>query len=335
MKKKLLLSFLLLIFFITGYSEIKKDVKASKNIAVTKADPLPSWSDTKVKKDIIAYITNITDKKSPSYIPPEERIATFDNDGTLWAEQPVAEELFIIYYAEKMIKEDPSLKNKLPFSKINEFYSNGKFNIKDRKLFDELVGITHSGMTNEKFKETAREFFKEFKYPVSNKPMSKIVYQPQLELLDYLRANGFKVYICSGGEAEFMRVISKEYYGIPEENVMGSELVFQYDESTNLMTRDSKLFTDNNERAKATNIQYRLGRPSVFAVGNVRSGGDIYMLRFSQASKYPSFQLMINHDDGKREFAYEEKNRISLDWSEKYNWNVVSMKNDWKQIFPK
>ena len=334
MKKSFLFGLLLLVLSITGYGEVSKNVKISETKIIT-ADPLPSWNNTEVKQNIITYMKKITDEKSPDYIPPEERTATFDNDGTLWAEQPVVEELFIIYYAERMVKENPDLKNKSPYNKINEFYSNGKFTVKDRQTFDELVGITHSGMANEKFKEIAKDFFRDFKYPGLNKPMSKIIYQPQLELLDYLRANGFKVYICSGGEAEFMRVISKDYYGIPVENVMGSELVFNYDENANIMIRDSKLFTDNNERSKATNIQYRLGKPSVFAVGNVRSGGDIYMLRFSQSSKYPSFQLMINHDDGKREFAYEEKNRISLNWSEKYNWNVVSMKNDWKQIFPK
>lgn len=307
---------------------------ATKKIS-TAYDELPSWNNTKVKKDIITYINEITDEKSLYFIPEEERFAVFDNDGTLWAEKPVPEEMFIIYYAEKMIQKNPELKNNRPFNKIESFYENGKFIIKDRMLFDEIVGITHRGMNNDEFRRTAEEFFREVKYPETNVPMSKIVYQPQLELMDYLRKNGFKVYICSGGETEFMRAISKEYYGIPEEQVIGSELVFEYDENTNIMTRNSKLYRDNNGKAKADNILYRLGRPAVFAVGNVRSGGDIYMLRYSQASKYKSFQLLVNHDDDKREFLYNEKNGISLEWAQKYKWNVVSMKNDWKQIFPR
>lgn len=297
-------------------------------------DELSSWSNTKVKKEIISYINEITDKNSLYFIPEDERFAVFDNDGTLWAEKPVPEEMFIIYYAEKMVRKNPKLKNSMPFNKIKDFYENGKFVIKDRMLFDEIVGITHRGMTKDEFRKTAEEFFREVKYPKGDVPMSKIVYQPQLELMNYLRKNGFKVYICSGGETEFMRAISKEYYGIPEEQVIGSELVFEYDENNNTMTRNSKLYTDNNGKAKANNTLYRLGRPAVFAVGNVGSGGDIYMLRYSQASKYKSFQLLINHDDEKREFLYNEKNGISLKWAEKYNWNVVSMKDDWKQIFP-
>lgn len=325
MKKALVFILLLTVFFLSNSNE--------KNIKTVK-DQLPSWNNG-IKEKIINYIEMVTDPENPGFIPESERFAVFDNDGTLWAEQPVIEELFIVYYAGKMAEKNPELKNKLPFSRIKDFYSNGKFLIKDRRLFDELGGIVHEGMTNEEFQKTAEEFFRETKYPGLNVSLSKIVYQPQLELMNYLRKNGFKVYICSGGEADFMRVISEKYYGISKEQVIGSELVFEYNAETNIMTRRSKLYTDNNGRAKAENIYHRIGRPAVFAVGNVRSGGDIYMLRYSQASKYPSFQLLIDHDDEKREFLYSEADNISLDWAKKYNWNIVSMKNDWKQIFPK
>ena len=147
MKKSFLFGLLLLVLSITGYGEVSKNVKISETKIIT-ADPLPSWNNTEVKQNIITYMKKITDEKSPDYIPPEERTATFDNDGTLWAEQPVVEELFIVYYAERMVKENPDLKNKSPYNKINEFYSNGKFTVKDRQTFDELVGITHSGMAN-------------------------------------------------------------------------------------------------------------------------------------------------------------------------------------------
>ena len=325
MKKTLIIILFLQIFFLS-VSDTKKSVLAE--------DQLPSWNSG-IREKIVSYTDMVTDPKNPGFIPESERFAVFDNDGTLWAEQPVIEELFIIYYAKKMIEKDPSLKNKSPFNRVNDFYSNGKFVIKDRRVFDEIVGIVHEGMTNEEFQKTAEAFFREIKYPGLNVPLEKTVYQPQLELMNYLRKKGFKVYICSGGESDFMRVISEKYYGISKEQVIGSELVFEYNENTNVMIRRSKLYTDNNGRAKAVNIYQRLGRPAVFAVGNVRSGGDIYMLRYSQASKYPSFQLLIDHDDEKREFLYSESDNISLEWAKKYNWNVVSMKNDWKQIFPK
>ncbi len=325
MKKILVLILFLQTFFIS-VSDTKRSISAE--------DQLPSWNN-EMRTKIVNYIDMVTDSKNPGFIPESERFAVFDNDGTLWAEQPTIEELFIIYYAKKMTEKNPLLKNKSPFNRVNDFYSNGKFVIKDRRIFDELVGIVHEGMTNKEFQKTAEDFFRETKYPGLNVPLEKTVYQPQLELMNYLRRNGFKVYICSGGETDFMRVISEKYYGISKEQVIGSELVFEYNANANVMIRRSKLYTDNNGRAKAENIYHRLGRPAVFAVGNIRSGGDIYMLRYSQASEYPSFQLLIDHDDEKREFLYTEADNISLKWAEKYNWNVVSMKKDWKQIFPK
>jgi phosphoserine phosphatase len=325
MKKILIFTLFAAVFFLSNSNGKKSE---------TAIDQLPSWN-VGIRTKITNYIDMVTDPKNPGFIPESERFAVFDNDGTLWAEQPTVEELFIIYYAGKMAEKNPSLKYKSPFNRLGDFYNNGKFIIKDRKIFDEIVGIVHEGMTNEEFQKVAENFFRETKYPGLNVPLSKIVYQPQLELMNYLRKNGFKVYICSGGESDFMRVISEKYYGIPKEQVIGSELAFDYNDVTNLMTRRSKLYTDNNGRAKAVNIYQRLGRPAVFAVGNIRTGGDIYMLRYSQASKYPSFQLLIDHDDVKREFLYSETDNISVEWAKKYNWNVVSMKNDWKQIFPR
>ena len=324
--RKILVFILLLQVFFLSVSDVKKSISAE--------DRLPSWN-TEMRTKIVSYIDMVTDPKNPGFIPENERFAVFDNDGTLWAEQPVVEELFIIYYAKKLIEKNPSLKKESPFNRVDDFYSGGKFTIKDRRIFDGLAGIAHEGMTSKEFQKTAEDFFRETKYPGLNSPLEKVVYQPQLELMNYLRKNGFKVYICSGGETDFMRVISEKYYGIPKEQVIGSELVFEYNENTNDMIRRPILYTDNNGKAKAENIYHRIGRPAVFAVGNVRSGGDIYMLRYSQASKYPSFQLLINHDDEKREFLHSEADNISLEWAKKYNWNVVSMKNDWKQIFPR
>ena len=324
--RKILVYILFLQVFFISVSDTKKSISAE--------DQLPSWNN-EIKAKIINYTDMVTDPENPGFIPGNERFAVFDNDGTLWAEQPVIEEMFIVYYAGKMTEKNPSLKNKHPFDRIGDFYSNGKFVIKDRKVFDELAGIVHEGMTNKEFQKNAEDFFRETKFPGLNVCLEKTVYQKKLELMNYLRKKGFKVYICSGGESDFMRVISEKYYGISKEQVIGSELVFEYNENTNVMIRRSKLYTDNNGRAKAENIYHRIGRPAVFAVGNVRSGGDIYMLRYSQASQYPSFQLLINHDDEKREFLYTETNNISLEWAKKYNWNVVSMKNDWKQIFPR
>jgi len=296
------------------------------------SDPLPSWKDGKTKTAIINFVERVTKEGSTDFIPTVDRIATFDNDGTLWAEQPVIQGLFAFMRAKQMVEKDPALAKTQPFKAIVEG-DQQYLNSMDMKMLVGLVMATHTGMNEEEFEKEAQQFFDVAKHPTLGVPLAQLVYKPQTELLQYLRDNGFRTFICSGGSVEFMRVISEQYYGIPDEQVIGSRFKYSYDEINNVIKREGALGSLDDKQEKPVNIQYHVGKRPVFACGNERAGGDIYMLRFSQGNKYPSFQLLINHDDEQREFLYQEKDSISLKWAKKYNWNVVSMKNDWNEVF--
>jgi len=299
------------------------------------ADPLPSWNNGPLKKAIIDYVTKITTPSSPGFIPVADRIATFDNDGTLWAEMPTIELEYAKLAFKKMIQRNPELAKQQPFKAIIE---------KDKKYLatvDEstLVAVilkSLSGTTEAEFDRSVKAYFDTAHYVIQHKiyPVQDATYKPQIELLEYLRANGFKTYICSGGTIEFVRAISLKYYGIPAEQVIGSKLQYKFDENTRAIVREDKIASICDKAGKPVNIQWHIGKTPVFASGNVKSGGDIEMLKFSQTSKYPNFQLMVNHDDGVREFAYQEKDNASLTAAAANKWHVVSMKNDWKTIFP-
>lgn len=289
---------LILVISCSHHSETKKQT-----------DPLASWNDTSLKKSILSFVKDVTNSESKNYIPPEDRIATFDNDGTLWAEQPPIQAIFTEAIAQKK-----GFKHK-PLKDMNE-----------KQLLD-LVLKTNTGMSADDYYMSVKQFFDQGNY-------NHKTYLPQIELIRYLTQHGFKVYISSGGTVDFMRVISRSYYGIPEEQVIGTSFEYDYDEKTNTIFRKPKIVTINDGESKAHNIQRIIGKRPVFACGNVRSGGDVYMLRFSQGSRYKTFQLMINHDDAEREFSYQEKDNKSLNWAKQYQWNVLSIKDDWKKIFP-
>jgi len=297
-------------------------------------DPLPSWNEGPLKESIIQFVKSSTDSGSKQFIPAEDRIATFDNDGTLWAEKPTVQVVYTMDRVKKMAEANPALRNKQPFKAIlkgdREFLAKGG----EKALF-EIVAATHTGMPEESFDSTVKEFFGNYKYPKYNVSVKGIRYQPQLELLDYLRAHGFKIFICTGGTIEFVRAISQEYYGIPEERVIGTTFTYSFSDTTRELTRKTPIALLNDRQGKPVGIEVHIGKHPVFAAGNVGNEGDIQMLEFCQASKYPSFQLMVNHDDSTREFSYGEKTNASLMASEKNKWHVVSMKNDWKEIFPK
>lgn len=272
-------------------------------------DPLASWNETSLKKSILSFVKDVTNRESKNYIPPEDRIATFDNDGTLWSEQPPVQVIFTEAMAQKK-----GLKHK-PLKEMNE------------KQLLELVLKTNTGMPADEYSMEVKNFFDQGKY-------NHKIYQPQVELINYLTHHGFKVYISSGGTVDFMRVISRSYYGIPEEQVIGTSFEYAFDEKTNVLLRKPKVAVINDKETKVHNIQRVIGKRPVFACGNVRSGGDVYMLRFSQGSRYKSFQLMINHDDAEREFSYGELDNKSLNWAKQFQWNVLSIKDDWKNVYP-
>ncbi|MFH6950053.1 HAD family hydrolase [Flavobacterium sp. FlaQc-51] len=220
--------------------------KDSTNTVATSGDPLPSWNDGALKKDIIAYVTKVTKEGTPDFIPVENRIATFDNDGTLWAEKPYVQELFAFYRVKKMVEANPELAKKQPFKAVVEkdkaFFEKGG----DKALI-ELVAATHTGMTEDEFETSAKEFFASAQYPGKNVPVKQIRYQPQLELLNYLRANGFKTFIVTGGTIELVRAISADFYGIPKEQVVGTSFKYKFDDAKNTVLREPALDLFNDK----------------------------------------------------------------------------------------
>jgi phosphoserine phosphatase len=297
-------------------------------------DPLPSWTDGPLKKDILDYVSRVTKEGSPDFIPPADRIATFDNDGTLWAEKPYVQELFAFYRVKKMVEANPALAKKQPFKAVMDgdktYFAKGG----DKALI-QLIGATHTGMTEDEFEAMAKDFSSSVTYPGRNVPLRQITYQPQLELLSYLRANGFKTFIVTGGTIELVRSIAPSLYGIPRDQVVGTTFKYKFLDSSNTLLREPAIDLINDKEGKPVGIQTHIGQRPVFACGNEGGKGDIAMLRYCQGNKYPSFQLLINHDDASREFAYQEPDNGSLNAASKYKWHVVSMKNDWKEIFPK
>ena len=294
-------------------------------------DPLPSWSDGANKKAIIDFVNAVTIEGSKSYVTPEDRIATFDNDGTLWAEQPVVQIMFVFHSVRKMAEKDPSLKNTQPYKAIIENDREYLKNLGEQSLL-KLFVETQTGMSLSEYQKDVADFFANAKTP-SGKTMSQLRYQPQLELLDYLRDNDFKIYLCSGGSVDFMRAISLTYYGIPTEQVIGTEFEYVFDENSNDFQRLPKVKTFNDKQEKPVNIQYNIGKRPIIACGNEGGAGDIYMLSFSQGNILPSLQMIVNHDDSDREFFYQEEDNKSLDWAKKYGWQVISIKNDWTKVF--
>jgi hypothetical protein len=301
----------------------------STNVA---KDPLPSWNDP-LKGDIIAYVTKVSKDGSPDFIPLKDRIATIDNDGTLWAEMPLVQELFAWYRVKKLVAANPSLAKKQPFlavvTKDKAYFEKGG----DKALI-QLVAATHTGMTEDQFEADAKDFFATASYPGRNVPIHKIVYQPQLELMNYLRANGFKTYIVTGGTIELVRTISDTFYGVPKNQVVGTTFKYAFVDSNRTIMREPAIDLLCDKAGKPVGIQSHIGQRPVFSMGNERSGGDIAMCKFCQSNHYPSFQLIVNHDDSTREYYYQEKDSASLKAAAQYKWHVISMKNDWKTIFP-
>jgi len=319
----------------TGCQSGGRDPKqSSDSLASRQTDPLPSWTDGVLKQSIVDFVKQVTDSNGgKGFIPVADRIATFDNDGTLWAEKPYVQELFAFYRVKKMVGADPRLAKKQPFKAVVEndkaYFAKG-----GEKALIELVAATHTGLTEEAFEASVQEFFSGASYPGRNVPVRQIVYQPQLELLNYLRANGFKTFICTGGTLEFVRGISWEYYGIPKEQVIGTTFKYRFIDSSGALYREPALDHFNDKEGKPVGIQLHIGKRPVFACGNEGGAGDIAMLKFCQGNIYPSYQLIVNHDDSAREYYYQEKDNASLGAAAQNGWHVVSMKNDWTTIFP-
>lgn len=332
MKNIFTVNWLIVLLFVASFDVKRQNEEHVKVSCDQNDDPLPSWYDGQVKTSIIDFVNKVTKEGGADFIPAEDRIATFDNDGTLWAERPYVQELFAFYQVKKMVQKNPSLKIKQPFKAVLE-NDRAYFKTGGEKAALQLITATHAGMTEEEFETSVKDFFSTATYPPKNVPLNQIVYQPQIELLNYLRANGFTTFICTGGTVEFVRGISQHLYGIPKHQVIGTTFKYQFVDSTVAIMRQPATDLINDKAGKPVSIQMYIGQRPVFACGNEGGEGDIAMLKYCQSSKYPSFQLLVNHDDSTREFYYQEKTNASLGAATKYKWHVVSMKNDWRIVF--
>lgn len=339
MKAKNSLYFLLGFLTITTLVSCKQKAQNSDKNETVVQDPLPSWNEGATKTAIIAYVEAVTDAKSADFIPVQDRIATFDNDGNLWSEQPL---YFQLYFAMDRIKAlataHPEWKAQQPYKAVLD--NDMKTLVKQGESgLIQLVMASHAGMTTEAFDTIVKNWIQTAKHPTKHVRFDKLVYQPMLELLSYLRANDFKTYIVSGGGVDFMRAFVTEIYGIPEEQILGSRIQtkFELQEGTSKIVRLAALEYIDDKEGKPLNIQKIIGKKPVFASGN--SDGDLQMLQWTASNHYKSFMLYLHHTDAEREWAYDRDSHIGrldkgLDEATAKGWTLIDMKQDWKRIYP-
>lgn len=302
------------------------------------ADDLPSWNDGKSKQAIVDFVTKVTDGKNADFVKPEDRIAVFDNDGTLWSEQPFYFQLgFALDRVKAIAPEHPEWKDTEPFKSVLAGDLKGMAASGEKGLI-ELVMATHAGMTTDQFNTVVTNWFAAAKHPKTGKPYNEMTFLPMRELLDYLRANGFKTYIVSGGGVEFMRPITEKAYGIPPEQVIGSTIVTEYAlvDGEPVLNRLPKIDFIDDGAGKPVGINKFIGRRPIFVAGN--SDGDYEMLRWVTGGRPNSFGLIVHHTDAVREYAYDRQSHFgklnkAMDEAEQRKWLLVDMKNDWKNIF--
>jgi phosphoglycolate phosphatase-like HAD superfamily hydrolase len=303
------------------------------------ADPLPSWKEGGAKRSIFAFVQRVTAPGSKDFVPEPERVAVFDNDGTLWAEQPFYFQLvFALNRVKALAPKQSEWKEKEPFKSVLVGDLKNVLASGEHALM-ELIMATHAGTTTEEFEQVVKNWIAAAKHPRFNRPYIECVYQPMLELLVYLRANGFKTYIVSGGGIEFMRPWVERVYGTPPEQVVGSSIKVKYEvrQDTPVLVRLPEINFIDDKAGKPVGIHYHIGRRPIAAFGN--SDGDFQMLEWTTTGSGPRLGLIVHHDDAEREWAYDRKSSIGkldrgLDEAPKRGWVVVSMKRDWKLIFP-
>jgi hypothetical protein len=313
------------------------------SIAAHAADPLQSWNDSAAKSSIIEFVEKVTKEGSPDFVPAEERIATFDNDGTLWCEQPMyVQAAFALDRVKAMADEHPEWKDKEPFKSIlagdlKTALAGGE------KALVEIVAVTHTGMSTEEFEKIVEDWTAKSEHPRFKQPYTKCVYRPMLEVLTYLRANGFKTFIVSGGGIEFMRPWTEEVYGIPAQQVMGSSVKTKYEvhEGRPLLMRLPEVDFIDDKVGKPVGINSHIGQQPIIAFGN--SDGDYEMLEWTTTGQpdkgHPRLGLFVHHTDAVREYAYDHPSKVGqlkrgLEDAKAKGWVMIDMKNDWKKIFP-
>jgi phosphoserine phosphatase len=306
--------------------------------------PLPSWSDGPAKQSILAFVRATTDQSSKDFVPPEDRIATFDQDGTLWTEHPVyTQAVFALDRVHEMAAQHPEWKSQEPFKAVlaNDLPALAHLSERD---WAEIIFATHAGMSQPAFLEIARQWLATAKHPRFKRLYTELVYQPMIEVLNYLRANQFETFIVTGGGQDFVRSYSQRVYGIPTQNVIGSSIAtkYQFKDGNAELLRLPKLFFNDNDDGKAIGIDLFIGKRPYVAFGN--SIGDREMLEYTGTANGARLKMLVHHDDPAREYAYGPAgglpdtkvgtfNQSLMDEAKARSWTVISMKNDWKRIF--
>jgi phosphoserine phosphatase len=312
---------------------------AGTGVAGAQTDPLPSWNDGPSKQSIVKFVQAVTDRANPQHVPPEQRIAVFDNDGTLWSEQPIYFQLaFALDRVTALAPKHPEWKDKQPFKGILERDMKAVMATGEKGLM-EVLAASHTGMTTDEFAQIVKDWVAQAKHPKLQRPYTDLVYQPMLELLGYLRANGFKTFIVSGGGVEFMRVFAEQVYGIPPEQVVGSvgETRLEMRNGKPVLVKLPKINLVDDKAGKPVGINRFIGRRPILAFGN--SDGDQQMLQWTAAGDGLRFMGIVRHTDGDREWAYDRQSSIgrldkALDEAIQKGWTVVDMKQEWKVIYP-
>jgi phosphoglycolate phosphatase-like HAD superfamily hydrolase len=305
---------------------------------IAAADPLPSWNHTAPRQAIVAFVEKVTKEDSSDFVPIPERIAVFDNDGTLWAEQPMYFQAFFVFERIKALApQHPEWKDKEPFASVLRGDMKTALAGGERALL-EMVMATHAGMTTEEFEKSVIDWLATAKHPKTGKPFTEMVYQPMLELLTYLRTNGFKTFIVSGGGIEFMRPWAEKVYGIPPEQIIGSSIKSKYElrDGKPVIVKLPELNFIDDKGGKPVGIHHHIGRRPIFAAGN--SDGDFEMLEWTTAGKGARLGMIIHHTDAEREFAYDRESHIGklvkgLDEAAAKGLIIIDMKSDWQTVF--
>jgi phosphoglycolate phosphatase-like HAD superfamily hydrolase len=306
--------------------------------ASSSSDPMPSWNDGPAKRSIVTFVERVTKESSPDFVAPAERIATFDNDGTLWAEQPLYFQfLFAFDRVKALAPHHPEWKDKNPFASIINGDVKAALAGGERSVA-EVLAASHTGITTDEFQKIVADWFDIARHPTTNQPFTSMAYKPMVELLAYLRANGFKTFIVSGGGVEFMRVFAEKTYGIPPEQVVGTagKQQFEIRHSQPVIVKLPEIDFVDDGPGKPIGIQKFIGRRPIAAFGN--SDGDLQMLQWTCSGPGPRYCLYIHHTDAEREWAYDRTSSIGkldkgLDEANNEGWTVVDMRKDWKNVF--
>ncbi|MPR11504.1 HAD family hydrolase [Microvirga tunisiensis] len=309
------------------------------SVAVAQTDPLPSWNDGPAKQAIVAFVTDVTREGSPDFVPPSERVATFDNDGTLWIEQPIYVQFaYALERVRALAPQHPEWKETQPFKAVLEGDMSALAAAGEKGAV-EIVAATHAGMPPDEFKQQVKEWLATAKHPRFERRYEELVYQPMLEVLTYMRANGFKTFIVSGGGIEFIRAFAEKSYGIPPDQIVGSSIVTKFerrDGRPTLFRLPEVNFVDDGP-GKPVGINQHIGLRPIAAFGN--SDGDLQMLQWTTEAGGRRLGVVVHHTDAEREYAYDRNSKVghldkALDAASVDRWTVVDMKRDWKTIFP-